>query len=37
MLHLLGKGIQPEWNEDKHDIEKFLLFCVIGEFIMQNG
>ena len=21
MLHLLGKGQAPEWNEDKHDIE----------------
>ena len=21
MLHLLGKGQAPEWNEDKHDID----------------
>ena len=37
MLHLLGRGIQPEWNEEKHDIERSLLFCVIGEFTTQNG
>ena len=38
MLHLLGRGIQPEWNEEKHDItQRSLLFCVIGEFTTQNG
>ena len=31
MLHLLGKGHAPEWNEDKHDIEEvFALLCYRG-------
>ena len=31
MLHLLGKGQAPEWNEDKHDIEEvFALLCYRG-------
>ena len=31
MLRLLGKGIQPEWNEEKHDIEKvFAFLCYRG-------
>ena len=31
MLHLLGKGIQPEWNEEKHDItEVFAFLCYRG-------
>ena len=31
MLHLLGRGKQPEWNEDKHDIEEvFALLCYRG-------
>ena len=38
MLHLLGKGQAPEWNEDKHDVEEvFALLCTIEEFTMQNG
>ena len=37
MLHLLGKGQAPEWNEDKHDVEEVLLFCVIVEYTMQMG
>ena len=31
MLHLLGRGIQPEWNEDKHDIDEvFAFLCYRG-------
>ena len=31
MLHLLGKGQAPEWNEDKHDIDEvFALLCYRG-------
>ena len=31
MLHLLGKGEAPEWDEDKHDIEEvFALLCYRG-------
>ena len=31
MLHLLGKGQAPEWNEEKHDIEEvFALLCYRG-------
>ena len=31
MLRLLGRGIQPEWNEEKHDIEKvFAFLCYRG-------
>ena len=31
MLHLLGKGQAPEWDEDKHDIEEvFALLCYRG-------
>jgi len=31
MLHLLGKGQAPEWNEDKHDIEEvFAFLCYRG-------
>ena len=31
MLHLLGKGQTPEWDEDKHDIEEvFALLCYRG-------
>ena len=31
MLHLLGKGHAPEWNEDKHDIDEvFALLCYRG-------
>ena len=31
MLHLLGKGQAPEWNEDKHDVEEvFALLCYRG-------
>ena len=31
MLHLLGKGQAPEWNEDQHDIEEvFALLCYRG-------
>ena len=37
MLHLLGKGQAPEWDEEKHDIEEVLPSCVIVESTMQNG
>ena len=31
MLRLLGRGIQPEWDEEKHDIEKvFAFLCYRG-------
>ena len=31
MLHLLGKGQTPEWDEDKHDIDEvFALLCYRG-------
>ena len=31
MLHLLGRGIQPEWNEEKHDIDEvFAFLCYRG-------
>ena len=31
MLHLLGKGHAPEWNEDKHDIDEvFAFLCYRG-------
>ena len=31
MLHLLGRGQAPEWDEDKHDIEEvFALLCYRG-------
>ena len=31
MLHLLGIGLAPEWNEDKHDVEEvFALLCYRG-------
>ena len=31
MLHLLGKGQAPEWDEDKHDIEEvFAFLCSRG-------
>ena len=31
MLHLLGRGQEPEWDEDKHDIEEvFAFLCYRG-------
>ena len=31
MLHLLGRGQAPEWNEDKHDIDEvFAFLCYRG-------
>jgi len=33
MLHLLGKGQAPEWDEDKHDIERvFAFLCYRGVY-----
>ena len=33
MLHLLGKGIMPEWNEEKHDRDEvFAFLCYRGIF-----
>ena len=26
MLHLLGRGQAPEWDEDKHDIDEVFAF-----------
>ena len=37
MLHLLGKGQAPEWDEEKHDIEEVFALHAIVESIMQNG
>ena len=28
MLHLLGRGQEPEWDEDKHDIDEVFAFPV---------
>ena len=31
MLHLLGRGIQPEWNDEKHDRDEvFAFLCYRG-------
>ena len=31
MLHLLGRGQAPEWDEDKHDIDEvFAFLCYRG-------
>ena len=31
MLHLLGRGQAPEWNEDKHDVDEvFAFLCYRG-------
>ena len=31
MLHLLGRGKQPEWDEEKHDIDEvFAFLCYRG-------
>ena len=31
MLHLLGRGKQPEWDEEKHDIDEvFAFLCYLG-------
>ena len=31
MLHLLGRGQAPEWDEDKHDIDEvFAFMCYRG-------
>ena len=31
MLHLLGRGIGPEWNEEKHDRDEvFAFLCYRG-------
>ena len=31
MLNLLGKGIMPEWNEEKHDRDEvFAMLCYRG-------
>ena len=31
MLHLLGRGQTPEWDEDKHDIDEvFAFLCYRG-------
>jgi len=37
MLHLLGRGIQPEWNEEKHDIDEVFAFLCYRGFTMQSG
>ena len=31
MLHLLGRGQAPEWDEDKHDVDEvFAFLCYRG-------
>jgi len=31
MLHLLGRGIMPEWNDEKHDRDEvFAFLCYRG-------
>ena len=31
MLHLLGRGIQPEWDDEKHDRDEvFAFMCYRG-------
>ena len=31
MLHILGRGQEPEWDEDKHDIDEvFAFLCYRG-------
>ena len=31
MLHLLGRGIQPEWDDEKHDRDEvFAFLCYRG-------
>ena len=31
MLHLLGRGQEPEWDEEKHDIDEvFAFLCYRG-------
>ena len=31
MLHLLGRGQAPEWDEEKHDVDEvFALLCYRG-------
>ena len=31
MLHLLGRGQAPEWDDDKHDIDEvFAFMCYRG-------
>jgi len=33
MLHLLGKGQAPEWDDEKHDIERvFAFLCYRGVY-----
>ena len=37
MLHLLGRGKQPEWDDEKHDIDEVFAFLCYRESTMQNG
>ena len=33
MLHLLGRGQAPEWDDEKHDIERvFAFLCYRGVY-----
>ena len=37
MLHLLGKGQAPEWDEEKHDIEEVFAFLCYRGIHYANG
>ena len=37
MLHLLGKGQAPEWDEEKHDIEEVLLSMLSWNSLCKMG
>ena len=36
MLHLLGRGQAPEWDDDKHDIDEVFAFMCYRDYIMQK-
>ena len=36
MLHLLGIGQAPEWDEDKHDVDEVFAFLCYRGFTMQK-
>ena len=37
MLHLLGRGQAPEWNEDKHDIEEVFAPMLSWNSLCKSG
>ena len=37
MLHLLGRGQEPEWDEEKHDIDEvFAFLCYRGIYYAKT-